>query len=100
MQPEILQGFNRCRTAMFCRGLARMDFVPPRHVVSTLCTQFEEAPGPVRSLHRGACTCISLGAAASLPHLFRTWRSRQSLLAAHPVQSLLALLLEALVHVG
>ena len=47
MQPHVLEGFNRCRTAMFCRGLARMDFVPSRHVVSTMCTQFEAAPGPV-----------------------------------------------------
>ena len=47
MQPEVLEGLNRCRIAMLCRGLARLDFVPSRHVVGILCSQFEHAPGPV-----------------------------------------------------
>ena len=47
MQPGVLPGFNRTRVAMFCRGLARLDYQPSREVVSTLCACFEEAHGPV-----------------------------------------------------
>ena len=60
LQPHVLEGFNRCRTAMLCRGLARMDFVPSRHVVSTMCTQFEAAPGPVSRLFATPCMLTGL----------------------------------------
>ena len=80
LQPHVLEGFNRCRTAMLCRGLARMDFVPSRHVVSTMCTQFEAAPGPVSRLsatprmlpglpHSPSAGCSCAGRVACMPCL-------------------------------